>query len=65
LNQETKTFGASKLLNVNNFIELGDEVVQWLLRKAPAAAVVDVSAVSLLSPIPVPHRNLLCVGTNY
>lgn len=69
LNQETKTFDAAKVQDMNSFIELGDEGVQWLQaavnRAPPASAVVDAAAVSLLSPIPVPRRNLLCVGKNY
>jgi hypothetical protein len=59
LNQAPKTFDAVKVHDMNCFIELGDDCVQWL-----QAPVVDAAAVSLLSPIPVPRRNVLSVGKN-
>ena len=50
------------------FIALGDRALGPAgdaVREAPKDALIPVSAVKLLAPIPRPARNILCVGKNY
>jgi 2-keto-4-pentenoate hydratase/2-oxohepta-3-ene-1,7-dioic acid hydratase in catechol pathway len=39
--------------------------IRAALTHPPAAALVAIESVSLLAPIPRPHRNVFCVGRNY
>lgn len=54
--------------SIASLIEGGDEVLSSLkgrLDAPPADAVVELSTAKLLAPIPVPRRNIFCVGKNY
>jgi 2-keto-4-pentenoate hydratase/2-oxohepta-3-ene-1,7-dioic acid hydratase in catechol pathway len=58
----------ARFASVQALIEAGPFVVPALRALAeapPAAALLDADAVTLLAPIPRPHRNVFCVGRNY
>jgi 2-keto-4-pentenoate hydratase/2-oxohepta-3-ene-1,7-dioic acid hydratase in catechol pathway len=73
LNTHTKAFQAEQVKDMNAFIETGDSGIEWIRSHATSAttsktltsSLFEASEVSLLAPIPVPRRNLLCVGKNY
>lgn len=46
----------------------GDEALQaleWVVERAPDDALLPLSTVELVAPIPRPRKNVLCVGRNY
>lgn len=54
--------------NVGDLIDLGDAglaVARILAASPPRAHCHPISAVRILAPIPVPRRNVFCVGRNY
>ncbi len=49
-----------------SLIAAGDEALQWLRNVAAKAGnTLPLDAVTLLAPIPRPHKNVFCVGWNY
>lgn len=70
------TWNYNSAKNMINVIESGDEVALWLkevserVAKKPAALankglLTPLSEVTLSAPIPVPIRNVICIGKNY
>ena len=54
--------------DMNNFIDLGSEaieLVERLVENSDENIEMKLSDIQLLSPIPVPRRNIFCVGRNY
>ena len=53
---------------MNNFIDLGSEakeLVERIVKNSNENIEKKLSEIQLLSPIPVPRRNIFCVGRNY
>ena len=51
-----------------DFVSLGDAGLDQLMEAvtdAPNEAVLNLADVELLAPIPVPRKNIMCVGRNY
>lgn len=58
----------ARFASMQALIEAGPFVVpaiRAIADAAPEAALLDADAVTLLAPIPRPHRNVFCVGRNY
>ena len=56
-----KAEGKDALNAVRHFIESGEDIATWQGGKAS----LSLDEVQLLAPIPVPARNIFCVGLNY
>ncbi|MBL6603209.1 MAG: hydrolase, partial [Alphaproteobacteria bacterium] len=56
-----KDEGKDALNAVRHFVESGEDIATWQGGKAS----LSLDEVQLLAPIPVPARNIFCVGLNY
>ena len=56
------------VVDMQGIVAAGDSAlasIRAALKAPPAAALLPLAAISLLAPIPRPHRNVFCVGRNY
>ncbi|MEM9221221.1 MAG: fumarylacetoacetate hydrolase family protein [Pseudomonadota bacterium] len=57
--------GAEASGAVRRVIEAGDAALEEWLRKAGTAEHISLESATLMAPIPVPRRDIFCVGKNY